>query len=157
MVRLKMRLVCLLSTLLHTYSIRKFNTCALKSQFNTRVNWTDYTHIIICDKNSHSCGLEWGENFLKEGISTKSICVIAPVPKWMTKTIGHKTIIRNAVKKIEKKVPVFIDWKQEIVELNNIDKLPTIILVFKGNDGKLYEKQRVTGKYTIKKYNKLLL
>tara|TARA_B000000565_G_scaffold1761_2_gene1591 strand:- start:1755 stop:1982 length:228 start_codon:yes stop_codon:yes gene_type:complete len=75
----------------------------------------------------------------------------------MTKTIGHKTIIRNAVKKLEKKVPVFIDWKQEIVELNNIDKLPTIISVFKGNDGKLYEKQRVTGKYTIKKYKKLLL
>ena len=150
-----MRLVCLLSALLHTYSIRKFSTCTLKSQFNTRVNWGDYTYIIICDKNSHSYGLEWGESFLKEGINTKSICVIAPVPKWMTKTIGHKTIIRNAVKKIEKKVPVFIDWKQDIVELNNIDKLPTIISVFKGNDGKLYEKKRVTGKYTIKKYKKL--
>ena len=150
-----MRLVCLLSALLHTYSIRKFSTCTLKSQFNTRVNWGDYTYIIICDKNSHSYGLEWGESFLKDGINTKSICVIAPVPKWMTKTIGHKTIIRNAVKKLEKKVPVFIDWKQEIVELNDIDKLPTIISVFKGNDGKLYEKQRVTGKYTRKKYKKL--
>ena len=73
----------------------------------------------------------------------------------MTKTIGHKTIIRNAVKKLENQVPVFIDWKQEIVESNNINKLPTIISVFKGKDGKLYEKRRVTGKYTRKKLKKL--
>tara|TARA_B100000965_G_scaffold34702_3_gene25626 strand:- start:11218 stop:11679 length:462 start_codon:yes stop_codon:yes gene_type:complete len=151
-----MRLVTILYSIIGTFAVRKFNTCNLKNQFKKSIKWNDYTHIIICDQTTHSDGIKWGQTFLDQGINEQSICVIAPVPKWMTQAPGYKTIIRKAVIHLEDKVPVFIDWERDVMKLNNIDKVPTIIIVYIGRDGKLYEKARASGKYSKRKYKKLI-
>jgi len=150
-----MRLVVILYNIFGIFAIRKFNTCNLKNQFKKSIKWDNYTHIVICDRTTHSEGIKWAQIFLDQGIKDESICIIAPIPKWMTQTPGYKTIIRGAIVHLEDKVPIFIDWTRELMELNNIVELPTIIIVFKGIDDNLYERVRVSGEYSKWKYRAL--
>ena len=153
-----MRLVIILYNIFGIFGIfavRKFNTCILKNQFKNSIKWDNYTHIVVCDRKTHSEGIKWAQMFLDQGIKDESICIIAPISKWMTQTPGYKTIISGAIARLENKVPIFIDWTRELIELNNIVELPTIIIVFKDIDKNLYEKVRVSGKYSKCKYREL--
>ena len=82
--------------------------------------------------------------------------MIAQIPKWMKRTPGYKNIVTNSVINLENRVPVFLDWEGEITKSNDIQTLPTIIVVFKGRDGRLYERTRVYGKYSDEKFETLL-
>tara|TARA_B100000427_G_scaffold319750_1_gene318353 strand:- start:728 stop:1255 length:528 start_codon:yes stop_codon:yes gene_type:complete len=135
--------------------IKKFYTYELKSQYNANIEWKEYTHILVCTKATNSLGKEWGDKLMNKGIKQDSICVVAPIPKWMTKTPGSKNIIQTSIAHLEKNVPVFIDWEEKLVIANKINDYPTIILVAKDNRGNLSEIGRASGKYTDNKCNNL--
>ena len=135
--------------------IKKFHTCELKSQYDANIKWEEYTHILVCTKATNSLGKEWGDKLMDKGIKRDSICVVAPIPKWMTKTPGSKHFIQTRITHLEKNVPVFIDWEEKLIIANKINEYPTIILVAKVNRGGFSEIGRASGKYTDNKCNNL--
>tara|TARA_B100000073_G_scaffold346975_1_gene359862 strand:+ start:2998 stop:3504 length:507 start_codon:yes stop_codon:yes gene_type:complete len=136
-------------------SIQKFHTYELKNQHDISIEWENYSHILICTKETKDLAKEWGKKLLNKGIKDDSICVITPLPKWMTKSPGAKKMIKTTIAHIEKEIPIFIDWGEKIININKICEYPTIILLSKNNQNDLYELGRVCGKYSDEKYNSL--
>tara|TARA_B100002052_G_scaffold296258_2_gene324292 strand:- start:85 stop:585 length:501 start_codon:yes stop_codon:yes gene_type:complete len=152
-------------TLIVVYANNNRNSCLcrktiytpkLLDQYNEPVNWNKYNIIAIGNKKDHKLNNDLLTYVLtKFKLFNNDICIIASIPSWFS-TYGSKILLRNSIKFIESKNPVYIDWHQSFANANNVTSFPTIIIKTKMNN---LEVSRISGFLTKDKlehfFNKL--
>lgn len=138
-------------TLIVVYANNNRNSCLcrktiytpkLLDQYNEPVNWNKYNIIAIGNKKDHKLNNDLLTYVLtKFKLFNNDICIIASIPSWFS-TYGSKILLRNSIKFIESKKPVYIDWHQSFANANNITSFPTIIIKTKMNN---LEVSRISG------------
>lgn len=138
-------------TLIVVYANNNRNSCLcrktiytpkLLDQYNEPVNWNKYNIIAIGNKKDHKLNNDLLTDVLtKFKLFNNDICIIASIPSWFS-TYGSKVLLRNSIKFIESKNPVYIDWHQSFANANNVTSFPTIIIKTKMNN---LEVSRISG------------
>ncbi len=137
---------CSLKTSIQT----QLYTPMLISQRNEEINWANCKYLVVCKNGPYESCKEWAHHIIEKKL--KNICAILSIPKWYTKAIGSKYLIKKSIYILETRIPIFIDWEEEFAKSNNINIYPTIVLL--KNENHITELGRVSGKYT---NNKLAL
>lgn len=123
-------------------------TPKLLDQYNNPINWNKYNIIAVGNKKNHKIDNDLLSYVLtKFRILNNDICIIASIPSWFS-TYGSKILLRNSIKFIEKKNPVYIDWHEKFAHANNVTIFPTIIIKTKFNN---LELNRISGILTKEK------
>ncbi len=144
-------------TLIVVYANNNRNICLcrktiytpkLLDQYNKPINWNKYNIIAIGNKKDHKLNDDLLTYVLtKLNLFNNDICIIASIPSWFS-TYGSKILLRNSIKFIESKNPVYIDWHQSFADANNVTSFPTIIIKTKLNN---FELSRISGALTKEK------